>query len=145
MSSSYKAFKTDPEAEKKGVWVDYGEFRVLLARAGGRNKDYAKVMDDLSRPYRRAIKAETLPDDIADNILMGAFLRTVIKAWEVKQEDGSWASGMEHPETGELLPFNQENAQLLLRALPDLYTDLKMMANNNEIYRQSVREVMSGN
>ncbi len=41
--SMYEQLETDKALETKGVEIDYGTFRVTLARAGGANKKYEKL------------------------------------------------------------------------------------------------------
>ena len=41
--SLYKMFEVDNVQEQGGVLLNYGDVRFLIARAGGGNKDFAKV------------------------------------------------------------------------------------------------------
>ena len=40
MNTMFDQFETDPVLESEGIWIDYGAFRVKIARAGGANKKY---------------------------------------------------------------------------------------------------------
>lgn len=142
--SMYDQFKTDPDSEKDGIWVDYGEFRVRVGYAGGANKDFQKTMERLARPFRRAIATDSLPADKAEDILREAYARAIVKAWEVKDEDGEFVSGIEGPD-GDVVEPSVENILATLVALPKLYEDLKSQAGSWSLFKASLREEASGN
>lgn len=137
--SMYENFSTDAQSEQEGVWVDYGQFRVRLARAGGANKNYQKVLERESRPFRRAIATDSLDSEVAANILRKAYAKAVITGWETKRDD-EWVSGIEQPGTDELAAFNRENVERVLKDLPDLFVDLQGQASGIAMYRAGLRE-----
>lgn len=141
--SMYGTYKTDEKLEREGVWVNYGPFRVLLARAGGANKRHQKVLEAKARPYRRAIDTETIEVERALEIRREAFLETCILGWDVKVGT-DWKPGIEGPD-GSLLPFNRENLATAMRDLPDLLDDLMAQANKAVLYRKSLQETSAGN
>ena len=143
MGSMYEYFATDEESEKNGVVIDYGNFRVTLARAGGANKKFQRVLELKSRPYRRAIQTEMLDPDVATKILLEAYAEAVVRNWEVKVQ-GEWRSGIEGPE-GELLPFNEGNVLSTYERLPDLFDEHREQASKAALYRASLREAAAGN
>jgi len=142
--SMYQQFKTNEADEKNGVWIDYGEFRVRIARAGGANKDFQKALERLARPFRRAIATDSLPAEKAEEMLRAAYAKAVIRAWETKV-DGEFMPGIESPEGGDLLEPNEENILATLQALPDLYADLKDQAGSWALFKSALREEASGN
>jgi hypothetical protein len=144
MGTMYQAFRSDPDAEKNGVIIDYGAFRVTVARAGGANKAYQRTLERLSRPFRRAIQTETLENEKASDLLKAAYAESVIRNWEVKQPDGTWVVGIE-AESGELLPFTKDNLIATFNALPDLFSDLMEQAGKAALYRASLRDEAAGN
>ncbi len=62
----YEMFGTDPDLERNGIAVEYGEATFIIARAGGANRKFLKAMRRLSRPYRASINSETLPTETSD-------------------------------------------------------------------------------
>lgn len=142
--SMYNQFKTDPELEKKGIILDYGEFRVTIARAGGSNKKYARVLDAKTKPYRRAIQTETMQEERAKELFREAFAEAVVLNWETKV-DGKWKSGIENPDGGELLKFGKDTVIQTLTNLPDLFADIQEQANKAALYRVANMETDEGN
>ena len=66
--SMYDAFGTDKDLEKTGIYLEYETFRIKVARAGGGNKRFAKMLEAHTRPYRRAMQTETLGNDRGDGV-----------------------------------------------------------------------------
>lgn len=144
MSSMYEAFRTDKEAERNGIIVDYGEFRITVARAGGANKQYQKALEVRTRPLRRAIDSGSLDNERSTEILRQVYAQTVVRNWEVKNEDGEWVPGIEGPE-GDLVPFNRDNVLTTFNALPDLFSDLMQQAQSHALFTAKLREEAAGN
>jgi predicted transcriptional regulator len=143
---AYDSFRVDKDLERKGVVIDYEKFRVTIARAGGNNKRYEKVLERLSRPYQRAIQTETLDNDKSMDLLKQAYAEAVVLDWETNV-DGEWKRGIEDPDTGELLPFNTENVLRVLRhgELHDIWHDLRSQATKAALFRASLEEARAGN
>jgi len=142
--SMYDNFKTDSKSEKEGVWLDYGEFRILICRAGGANKAYQKKLDRLTRPYRRAIATESLDPDVSIGLLHKAYAHAVIKSWETKDSKGKMKAGIEQPD-GSIAPVTKAALEEALKALPDLFMDIKEQAEGIALFRAALREEASEN
>lgn len=142
--SMYKQFQTDENLEKKGIVIDYGDFRITIARAGGANKKFARVLEAKTKPYRRAIQTETMDNDRAMELLRETYAEAVILNWETKVE-GEWNVGIENPDGEELLPFSGDSVLQTLQALPDLFLDLQQQAGKVALFRQSIIEDDAGN
>jgi len=142
--SMYDTFSTDKQSETEGVWVDYGQFRVRLARAGGANKNYQKQLERISRPYRRAIATDSLDPQVASGILKKTYAKAVITGWEVMRDD-EFVSGIDQPDIDEPAPFNEENVLKALTDLDDLFLDLQSQASGIALYRAGLREDAAGN
>ena len=141
----YKDFGTDASREKEGLWLEYGDFRVRVARAGGGNKSYQKALEAKTRPYRRAIQTDTFDNDRANQLLMSVFSTHVVRGWETKI-NGEWVSGIETAEGGsELLQVNAENVMKTFQALPDLFADVMQAAQNAALFRTALLEEAAGN
>lgn len=141
--SMYDSFQTDKDLERNGIVVDYGEFRVTVARAGGNNKRYLKLLDAKMKPYKRAYETDTLSNEIAVKILHEAYAQGVVTNWEVLK-DGEWVQGIEAPD-GSIMEFNADNVLQTFRNLPDLFQDIKSQAEKAALYRQAIQEAESGN
>ncbi len=136
----YDQFRSDEVAERDGIFLDYGDFRVQVARAGGANRAYRKELERATKPFRRAIQADAFSEERAEPLLMEVFAKTVVRGWEVKEaETGAWRPGIEAAD-GSVLPFTVENVLATFRALPDLYRDIVEQAGKGVLYRLSLRE-----
>lgn len=134
MQSMYDLYETDEHLEKNGVVFDYGSFRVKLARAGGSNKKYGRLLEAKTKPYKRAIQTKTMDEDLANRLLMEVFVETCLLSWESQVDEGEWKSGILLKD-GSLQAFNKENAIQVLKKLPDLYQDMSSMALEMGNYR----------
>jgi hypothetical protein len=139
----YNKFKNDKGLETKGVIIDYGDFRVTVARAGGSNKKFARILETRTKPYKTAIRTDTLDKEVSKNIMLETYSEAIILNWETKI-DGKFKQGIEN-EKQELIPFNQENCLLTLQELPDLFIDIQDQAMNASLYRQDILEADSKN
>jgi len=134
----YDKFKTDAETEKTGVVINYGDFRVTVARSGGSNKAYQRMLETKTRPYQRAMATGVMDNDVSMDILREVFVETVIQNWEVKDGD-DWVEGIEN-EAGEVVPVNKENLIQALTDLPDLFLDIRSQSDSMQLFRQGLRE-----
>lgn len=141
--SMYKLFKTDPNLEKSGIVVDYGDFRVTLARAGGANRRFAQVLEAKTKPFKRAIQTEMMDNERGLQLLRETYAEAVILNWEVRQGE-DWVQGIEAPD-GSIMEFNVANILETFKNLPDLFTDLQEQASKAALFRQTVRENDAGN
>ena len=144
MSGMYDLFRSDTEAEKNGIALDYTDFRITIARAGGSNKRYAKLLNLKAKPYQRLIQMDQLENDKAIEILMEVYADCVVRDWEVKTDD-AWVSGIENPDGGEILDVNKANVLATFKALPDLFADVREQAEKGALFRSALREEASGN
>jgi hypothetical protein len=126
MNGTYGAYETDPDLEKGGVTFSLGSKGTFkLARAGGANQRYKETVRKLTQPYRRQIANGTIDPEQADALLAKAFARSVIVGWEgVTGRDG------------EPMDFTVANAEKLLTDLPDLFADLRSLAEDMNAYRK---------
>lgn len=158
----YENYRTDPTLEKDGVWFDMPSYRIKLGRAGGANKKYTATFERLCKPHKRKIQSDALDEKTAKNILVEAYAREVVKDWHViKEKNGEpvlddkgeeqWVRGI-HGLDGSILPFNPENVKEILTDVPDLFLDIKDVADNYTSYlaieeegsEKNSRTVLSG-
>jgi hypothetical protein len=134
----YDTFETDPELEAKGVWIDYGDFRVLLASSGQGNKNYVRYAEKKLKPVRRALESGALSNDRSQALMADIYSKTVVLAWETMQGK-EMKSGIESPD-GKILPFNPINVEQALISLPRMFTDIQEQAASLANYRKAELE-----
>lgn len=134
-TSLYSMFKTDTSLETEGVELKYGETEngddivIVIARAGGSNKQYQKALTTKLRPYRRQAETGTLAKEVADDIMLDVFAETVVKSWRnITDADGN------------VLQFNAENVKKVFRDLPDLYADVQSAAMSASVFKAEAAE-----
>lgn len=122
----FSVFKTNAKLEKEGIIIDYEAFKFRIARAGGANSDYKRILRAKFRPFRHQFETETISNEIAKKLLIEVFAESVVLGWEgVCDEDGNE------------IEFNKENCVKLLTELPDLFNDLQEQASNYKLFRQA--------
>lgn len=141
--SLYSQFKTNPDYETKGVEITYGNFRVVIARAGGSNKKYATTLEAKTKPYRRAVQTGTLANDVGVQLLKETFAEAVVLNW-MTQVDGEWVQGIEAPD-GTIMPFNAANVLKVFMEVNDLFLELQEQATNISLFRDEALEADSKN
>lgn len=132
--SPYAMFKTDKKLETDGIILDYGDFKIKIARAGGNNTKYAEVLKRVSKPYRKAIEKEVLSEEIGRKILIEVFAEVVVIGWDGVLD-----------EKGKPLTFSPANAKKLLNDLPDLFADIQEQASKASNFRQEELEEAAKN
>lgn len=133
--SLYTAFATDPALEIDGVPVNYGKNSkgqptiITVARAGGRNSAHQKRANVIYKPVRRQLQNENIDEDVLMELTRKLYAETVVKGW----------SGVEDKE-GQELPFSVENCIKLFEDLPDIFLDIKKLADEMQIFRVAAVE-----
>lgn len=117
--SPYDLFSTDASVENQGITLDFGDFAIRIARAGGANKKYAKALVRILKPYRKAIATNTIAEKKQNELMAEVYAETVILDWVgVNDKDGVE------------MPFNKENCVKLLTDLPVLFQQIMADAEN---------------
>lgn len=129
MSGPYSVFRTDKTLEKEGIVLDYGDFKIKVARAGGANAAFQKALAAKVRPYKRQLDAGTIPDDVAEKLFLDVYAESVVLGWEGVTD-----------ENGKPLPYSKENAVKLFSDLPDLFRDVQNQAAAISNFRAEVTE-----
>lgn len=136
--SMYGQFQTDTSLENQGIVIDYGTFRITVARAGGANKRFAKTLEAKTKPFKRAIQTDTMDNERGLEILRETYAEAVVLNWETKK-DGVFVQGIESQDGG-ILPFNKENVVFTFQNLPDLFTDIQQQAEKSALFRKFLQE-----
>ena len=147
--SMYNQFETDPDLETQGIWIDYGDFRVLIGRAGGANKKYLSYAEMKTKPFRRAIQAGTMTEERSRALLYDIFAKTIVLDWQISDgvdEEGNtiWKKGI-HGKDGNVLEFSQENVLQTFKNLPSLFQDLQQAAEGIALFRKEETEADAKN
>lgn len=142
----YDVFETDEDLETSGIWLDYGDFRVKIASAGQGNKKYVKYAEKALKPVRKAMQAGALSNERSQAIMSDIYAKVIVLDWEVQdpKKEGKMVSGIEARD-GTILPFNPENVQATLKALPNLFIDIQEQANSIANFRKAELEEDAGN
>lgn len=122
-------FKMDEDKEQNGVGINFGKLTVQIARAGGSNKAFAKIWEELTRPYKRMIEnGVELPEDIAKELIHEGYAKGIVKDWNLCEDDGT------------AVPCTSENVAAEFKRSPEFfafcYQESQKMAN----YRKLIRE-----
>lgn len=122
----FSDFQTESGKEQEGIVRNFGDFWVKIARAGGSNKKYEKAVERLTKPHRRAIELEALPDAIYTKLIVEAYAEAVVLDW-----GGDGATDDE----GTVLPCTKENVIAVMTKYPDLFQMLVKDAQNFQLYK----------
>ncbi|MCK5603636.1 hypothetical protein KAR91_17250 [Candidatus Pacearchaeota archaeon] len=138
-----KMFETDTAVERDGVWSEYAPgVEVRIARAGGSNKHFAKVMQRLAKHHRRAIQTESVDPDILRDIFIKAYAQAIIVDWKGFTKD---LITHDDADSETELDFNTDNVEAVLRAQPNLFDDIQKVSETISYYRAEINEADSGN
>ena len=131
MTNIYEMFETNDMLEQQGIWVNYGSAgKFLVARSGGANTHFAKVLEMKMRPYRK----QTLNNEVAADILMESFVEAALLGWDGVKD-----------RKGKAIKFSKENAIKLFKELPDLFSDLREQSSQMSNYQYGDVEDDAGN
>lgn len=129
LKSPYTLFGTDQNLEKDGVIIDYGDFKFKIARAGGSNATYKRLVAARIKPYTHQLQSGTLDEEKAKQLMMEIFVDSVLLDWEGVMD-----------EKGKAIKYTRENAIKLFNDLPDLYLDITEQANKTSNFRREMVE-----
>lgn len=136
----YNTFETNKDLERDGITLDYGfndknePIQIRIARAGGSNTRFAKILEQKMRPYKRAIATDSLDNQVAQQLMIEAYADAVILGWTgVQDRDGN------------VLDFNRENVVKVLTDLPDLFYDIQAQSQKAALFREDIRATEAGN
>lgn len=135
-SNPFEMFKTSEKREQEGTKIDYGDFWFHIARAGGGNRKYTRLLTERLRPHRRAIQTETINEDLARKLSMETFAEGCVINWG----SATHGDGIMVGEEGEAIPFSTEAVVAMFNRLPELFQDLKAQADIHANFREVAKE-----
>jgi len=133
-NSPYAQFQTDEKVETQGINLDFGDFAIRIARAGGSNKKYAKSLMKHVKPYRKAFQAGTLDRKTQNEIMAKVYADSVVLGW----------AGVTDAEGNEM-KFTWDNVVKLLTDLPELFNQIISDAENFRLFKEVEAEDIAGN
>ena len=138
-----KMFETDTAVEREGIWLEYAPgVEIRIARAGGSNQYFAKTMERIAKPHRRAIQTGVIDKQILDDLFVKAYSQAIIVDWKGITKD---LITHDDADAETVLDFNRDNVEAVLRAQPNLFTDIQKAADDIALYRAEIMETDSGN
>lgn len=134
-TSFYTVFGTDKDMEQTGIVLNYGKAgKIRIARAGGANAKFAKVLEAKMRPHRSQFENGTMDNETANDLLIEAFAEAVVLGWE----------GVTDAE-GKEIKFSTANVVKVFKDLPELFTDVREQATKIANFRAEEVEADAGN
>ena len=140
MGNLFKQFATNPSIEREGVLLEYGStddgkpIRIRVARAGGANIKFTRLMEAKTKPYRRQIQAGTVDRVVLERLAREVYAEAVVIGWEnVQNEDG------------EPMVYSVPTCIALFEKLPDLYEDIVEQSTRMALFRAEILEEDSKN
>jgi hypothetical protein len=141
MASAYKLFNVNQQAEQAGVLMNYGDFRLRIARAGGSNAKFRRLLTAKLKPYRHQLDNDTMDDNVSEQLLKEAYAEVVILGWEsrvVKDGVETWEPWLDTPHGK--LKYSADNCIKVLNDLPELFRDIQSMASKVATFRADEEE-----
>ncbi len=144
--SLYKSYATNPDSEIQGVEFEYsGAAKLLIARSGGANKKFQKIVERICKPHRRALDTGRIKADVLRRLIMEATVDACILNWWSKVVDTetgeeSWEEGIEQVGSEELLPVTKDNMTALFNRLPDFFDDVSADSGSYASFQDEGRD-----
>ena len=141
----YKQFKTDKHLENEGIELEYGvasngkPIVITIARAGGANSKFQKLMALKVKPYKRQIDNGTMDDETGERIAREVYAEAIVLDWQNVEFPILDNDGQPTDET-EFLPYTPANCVRLFTDLPDLYADIREQASSASLFREHLLE-----
>lgn len=136
MANPFELFETDESLETKGINLDYGDFEITVARAGGSNSAYENAMLDVHKKHRYKLENGLFKGDEANRTLAEVYAKTVVKGWRSKK----FGEGKLEGKDGKPIEFSEANVVDLLVRLPALFADVRQRAQAIGDFRREQRE-----
>ena len=141
MKNPFEVFETEETYEVDGVWQDFGGWRVKLARSGGKNTAYGKMLTDEIKKLGKAT-FDAVSKEEGDEIIIRVFAKTIIKDHEIKDENGKWKKGVYIKKDGvvTVVPFNSKNMEICLQQLPEYWNKIQSYADDYTVFQREVEK-----
>lgn len=116
-------YKTDPDLENNGVWIDFGDdVHVKITRFGTTKSK--EVRRRLEKPYQNFTRKGGIPDSVLEEILMKQIAEAIIVDWKgVTDEEGA------------VLDCTYDNRLTVLKKYPDFRDDVVLAASERDTFK----------
>ena len=118
-----KRFATDHALEEDGTWFDIGDGGQLKV-ARKNNRRFKQKMRELIRGKERQLQLNTLPEEVADDILLEAMSHTILVDWK----------GIED-EADKPMRYSVARAKESMKAHPDFRELVEALSDDMEAFR----------
>lgn len=125
MANLYELYETDPELEKKGIALQFGDTAFYVKRAGGANVDFDKCFEAKTRNMTSRLQLSALSEEQSSTMLQEVYFESVIVGWKNVTN-----------RKGEVLDFNRENWMQVMKDLPTVWRAIRTEASNHENFRK---------
>jgi hypothetical protein len=143
-TNPYEMFETDKSREADGIVLNYSDvFWLKVARAGGSNDHYKRVLTEKLKPFRRAIQTDTIDEAASSRIMREAAAEGLVLNWGTGIYPNG--AGTIPGRDGKPMAFNIPNVVQLFIDLPDLFSDVYEQANKASLFRAAEMEADAGN
>lgn len=132
-------FKPSDKLEQEGIWLDYGDFRIKITRAGATNERFKKLMEAKMKPHRRAMANDTMDNKVADRVTREVWAESIVLGWD------SPLGPNVMPYQGAAFTFSVDNCVKLFTDLPDLFIDVREMSMKMGLFLEDTAEADTGN
>lgn len=133
--SIYDKFATDKKLEQEGIVLDYGDgLELRIARAGGSNVKFEKVVQLKMKKYDRLVKNDLLDPGQMREVMREVLAETVVLGWKGVTD-----------RQGNDIPFSKEACIQLFKDLPDLFDDVLEQSRKANLFKESILEEEAGN
>lgn len=131
-------YKTDKNKESNGVERKYcnGNLAFTIGRAGGGNDKYFKAMQKEWKPVQRIADLGELSNEKATEVYWSVYAEAIIFGAKFLDDDGTWKVGLgyEDEASGYAVQATKENLVALFRDAPELFLEIRMDAENRELF-----------
>lgn len=139
-------YGSDSTLERDGIPLKRGRMTFLIARSGGGNLRYTKVLTAKTKPHRRTLQmAAKNMDERSLRLLQRLQMETFAEACMLGWEHEIHGKGKAVDKTGKILDFSVANCMLLFDQMPALFDDLASEADNIAAFRQEAIEASAKN
>lgn len=141
LENPFAMFATNADVETVGIRLDYGSFWFQVARAGGANKKFGRILAAKMKPYRRLVQEDRLPEEVAQRLMHEAVAEAVVLGWgSTKYGEGKMVGAK-----GEAIEFSVAALVDLFVKLPDLFQDIYAQSQKVSLFRAIEDEADTGN
>lgn len=126
----YEHFETDPDLETAGAWETFGPIEFLLARSGGANTKFDKLVREASEAHTQSDGSVRIDDPEEDRMIMATVLaKTCVLGMKGATD-----------RDGKPLKFSEANVLQLFKDLPVLYGQVRRRCDDWQKYRKHRNE-----